>query len=588
MKSQCTRSFQLIFICFVVALFYLNKIDARSHKRRSPASNLDSYTKLDQLDTSSSAPTRRRQHHRRKHSKFHNITEQDLQHRPEVRLQLSNDYSERCRLGQLSSEEMQIKWLRNDCEHCSCTDNYQVLCQKTNCPELTCDHPVHVEGECCRMCPEKLCRTDDGRYFKHGADWHLDDCTSCECLHGDKKCSVEDCEWKSCPNAIKVPGKCCPICPDSSCLSDNGENQTAGAVWSEGFCTNCYCRKGERICADEKCPHINCTNPFRSPESCCYKCEDAVECVLSQWNSWGECPIQECGGGLRRRYRTILIAPKNGGAFCPHMSEAQLCPQTPCDDLPVCPVTEWSSWSHCTATCGNGKRLRMREHTKVTKALMTSLIDCSTTHLQESMSCYTGTCQLSYVPKNIGVVDLTNGVHCADAVWMDWSPCSTTCGPGVKTRVQKRSFLTETNETCHLLTELSRCHEADCKTVHCKVTPWNQWSACSVSCGEGKRIKQRKVLRAPSEDGKSCPELILSKSCKMPACLEENYELIEEDEQCIDSDGMHRSEGETWNPEECLTCQCTNHRKSCQLMYCPPIECDNPIKFPGFCCKLCG
>lgn len=64
--------------------------------------------------------------------------------------------------------------------------------------------------------------------------------------------------------------------------------------------------------------------------------------------------------------------------------------------------------------------------------------------------------------------------------------------------------------------------------VHCKVTPWNQWSACSVSCGEGKRIKQRKVLRAPSEDGKSCPELILSKSCKMPACLEENYELIEE------------------------------------------------------------
>ena len=94
MKSQCTRSFQLIFICFVVALFYLNKIDARSHKRRSPASNLDSYTKLDQLDTSSSAPTRRRQHHRRKHSKFHNITEQDLQHRPEVRLQLSNDYSE--------------------------------------------------------------------------------------------------------------------------------------------------------------------------------------------------------------------------------------------------------------------------------------------------------------------------------------------------------------------------------------------------------------------------------------------------------------------------------------------------------------
>ena len=50
---------------------------------------------------------------------------------------------------------------------------------------------------------ERLCRTDDLRYFKDGAEWHLDDCTSCECRLGEILCSVEDCEWKSCENPTK-------------------------------------------------------------------------------------------------------------------------------------------------------------------------------------------------------------------------------------------------------------------------------------------------------------------------------------------------------------------------------------------------
>lgn len=585
MSCICTNF--LLFTCFLLLLVEFSpSAVARSHRRRS----LDSDSRFDSSDLSTSTGSRRRHHfHHALRQRFHNVTEQDLRHSPQVRMQVAADYNDRCESGQMGADEHDVTWTKDACEICTCTLSHKVFCRKPECPNLSCS-AVHVEGECCPMCPERLCRATDGRYFKDGSEWNLDDCTSCECSNGKILCSVEDCEWKTQNSTrTKIPGTCCPVTPDASCFDESGN---AVQVWKEGLCTNCYCNQGERICADEKCPHINCTNPYREADSCCYKCPGAVECVLAPWGSWGECPMQECGGGMRRRYREVVVPPKNGGGFCPHVSEAQQCPSIPCDQIPLCPVTEWTPWGHCTATCGYGKRLRSRERTRPEPRMM-PLINCNKTHFREGEVCYAGTCTLS-VPIHNLVVDLNGADHCPDVTWSEWGPCSKSCGVGTKTREQITigNITSDSNQTCHLLTETKKCHGKDCKKgrVNCKTTPWSPWTPCTATCGvDAAQSKVRMVTREAKNGGHPCPaELIITRPCNLAACRDlEPSQSIENDERCISSDGKHRSEGEVWSPVECLTCTCTNQRKNCQPIHCPPHDCANPQKIPGFCCPFC-
>jgi len=521
-------------------------------------------------------PHKRRHQH---HSRHSNVTIHDLRHNKNIRLQENASLAADCAAGRGSSQAWQV----DQCEKCWCEGN-AVQCEVEKCPEATCEHPVSVEKECCPMCPEKLCHASDGRWFKDGATWHIDDCTNCECQKGKVLCSIDDCQWQNCKNPVKVPGKCCPVCvdTDSSCVSENGGNHKAGSVWKIGVCTHCYCRNGEQICADEKCPHINCTNPVRDPKSCCYKCPDAVECILSNWGTWSDCPIQECGGGMQRRFRGILVEPRQGGAFCHHKSEAKLCPRLECKDLPVCPVTQWSSWGHCTATCGPGRKMRRRERTKVTKATMHSLIDCSKTNFTQTIPCHMGTCSLHRSAELIDVHE----IDCSDFTWGEWSACSNPCGEGRRTRMQIRE---SQSHSCNVLTDQQKCKGEDCSdTDHCVVSNWSPWSACSHTCGpKARKTKLRTVIQHPKPSGKPCPELRMSAPCEVPEFCETDLAL-EESNHCVSEDGSrHYAENERWDPVECITCICKNAIKSCSKTFCPEPACDNPQKYPGLCCPIC-
>nr|CAB3258130.1 kielin/chordin-like protein [Phallusia mammillata] len=568
---------------------------AKHTEKHEMKSNIRVTRNLDESETSIEAnfdldteDTERRHHQHVRHHRLNDVIVGNFTFPDEVPKVEETNYTQMCEQG-LLADDNQVTWHNEDCHTCRC-QGATAICQQETCPSLDCQHPVSVESKCCPMCPDQVCKAADGRFFAEGADWHLDDCTFCECKQGRVLCSIEDCEFKSCKTPHKVPGRCCPVCPDTSCYENNGMNHTAGTVWKEDVCTHCYCGNGEKLCAEEKCPHINCTNPYQPEGQCCLKCLDAIECVVSTWGDWGECPIQECGGGMRRRYRSVVIPPRNGGAFCPHMSEAQLCPRTPCNDIPVCPVTKWSTWSHCTATCGNGRRIRMRREAKVTKATMTSLIDCSQTHMQESMRCYTGTCNIA--PRSMISNEPADTSHCQNLAWSAWSKCSKSCGRGNKVRQQiPANTSTKHGERCHLLQMVKKCHGHNCSSagVNCKVTAWGTWTPCTATCGDtARKTKHRMIKRHPTEGGKPCPKLKLTKSCRLPACTKPMFSIFHGEEGCVSDDGQtHYDENESWISEDCLTCRCVNSVKQCGLD-CSKLGCEDPSNYDRGCCSLCA
>ena len=54
--------------------------------------------------------------------------------------------------------------------------------------------------------------------------------------------------------------------------------------------------------------------------------------------------------------------------------------------------------------------------------------------------------------------------------------------------------------------------------VHCEVSRWTKWTACSVTCGRGIQLRGRAILKQPMNDGLPCPTLRESRSCFIRNC----------------------------------------------------------------------
>ena len=65
--------------------------------------------------------------------------------------------------------------------------------------------------------------------------------------------------------------------------------------------------------------------------------KNPIDCKVSEWGEWSECD-KDCGGGERKRTRTIISEAENGGIPCKGLLEnVESC------NLEDCPIEEFSN-----------------------------------------------------------------------------------------------------------------------------------------------------------------------------------------------------------------------------------------------------
>ncbi|KAM5147900.1 hemicentin-1 [Mantella aurantiaca] len=208
---------------------------------------------------------------------------------------------------------------------------------------------------------------------------------------------------------------------------------------------------------------------------------------FSEWLPWQSCSVT-CGQGVQKRIRLCdSPAPANGGLHCQgEESATRLCQNKPC------PVDgswlDWSPWEECSKTCGSGKQTRTRV--------------CKIPSGEEEGKMCDG--------KAIDTRVCNNKPCPVDgewSFWQVWGPCSKTCGKGTQTRVRLCNNPPPSFDG--IFCEGKDTQSQICNIRHCPVdgkwSPWESWTPCSVSCGGGLRQRTRECSSPqPQYGGHKC------------------------------------------------------------------------------------
>ncbi|XP_007438326.2 adhesion G protein-coupled receptor B2-like, partial [Python bivittatus] len=125
---------------------------------------------------------------------------------------------------------------------------------------------------------------------------------------------------------------------------------------------------------------------------------------------------------------------------------------------------EWSQWSVCSLTCGQGTQVRTRSCVSSPYGTLCSGL------LRETRTCNnTATCPV-------------------EGQWLDWgswSRCSVSCSNGTQQRTRKCSVLAHGLAECKgAHADARECYNPECSAAS-KWGPWNDWNLCSKTCDTG-------------------------------------------------------------------------------------------------------
>eukprot|EP00117_Sycon_ciliatum_P002134 scpid43133/ scgid1842/ Spondin-1; F-spondin len=341
---------------------------------------------------------------------------------------------------------------------------------------------------------------------------------ACPVLHQLANCAVSPCPVR-CVYNLWAAWSTCPGCGGGT---QQTRTRTVTLATLGSSCTstsqsrNDYCRKS---CCAQNCIMSSWTNYGSCSVSCGYgikwryrsvvrkaacggtacpkllswhtscRAKPKLDCKVNSWGGWTVKPCKPCLAGDQYRYRSVVSHPQCGGTPCPVLTDSRsaICP-TCCPKS--CTWSAFNSWSTCSSTCGTGRRYRYRS-------------------LLSKASCG-GSCTGS--SQDIQGCKQFKNQDCKVSDWTLFTPCTSVCGLGKKTRTRAVIVQQACNgRACPPTSDTQPC------TVYqdrdCKVSLWGKWTACSSPCAVGLQFRYRKVTLAEQCRGQCKDALSESRPC---------------------------------------------------------------------------
>ncbi|XP_074645669.1 properdin-like [Tubulanus polymorphus] len=328
-------------------------------------------------------------------------------------------------------------------------------------------------------------------------------------------------------------------------------------------------------------------------KSCSVLAYCPVDGNWAPWYPWRSCS-KSCGGGIQTRFRRCNNPPPmNDGKYCPGNSTST----RSCNER-KCPVdghwTEWNAFTQCTATCGPGVKVRLRQCNNPPPAYGGHY--CKNAPFEHKK------CQERLCPIDGGWT-----------LWSSWSRLTVTCGEGVSKRTRvcnspkpkhngrpcegdSEQFKTiNSSKPCPVnggwskWTSYGECQAAacqkgyqlrsrtctnprpqhggrycagnqidkqecvnhvDCVKVNGGWCDWSEWGVCSLDCGDIDDISFQKRIRhcdcpAPKNGGSDCSGVRFeTRNCEIKPCNHTTFDDNINTEEMKDLEFVLRSDTE--------------------------------------------
>ncbi|XP_041104052.1 adhesion G protein-coupled receptor B1-like isoform X5 [Polyodon spathula] len=245
-----------------------------------------------------------------------------------------------------------------------------------------------------------------------------------------------------------------------------------------------------------------------------YPSSQTVDPAAEEWSPWSVCSTT-CGEGWQSRTRFCVSSSYSTQCSGPLREQRQ------CNNSAVCPASliavhgawdEWSPWSLCSSTCGRG----YRDRTRTCKPPQFGGNPCEGPEKQTKF------CNIALCPVDGNWNE-----------WSSWSSCSASCSNGTQQRIRECNGPSYGGSECHgHWVETRDCFLKQCP-VDGKWQLWGLWGSCTKTCDGGMQKRER-ICYGPFFGGEECPgpqeesRLCNEKRCPEPheICEEENYAKV--------------------------------------------------------------